>query len=90
MPLHFFASDQSFLDPQISSDGTPYAPKRYKELIKECWYVSDNLHTSYTDVLDLSITERITLIKLIQEKIENTNKALEEAQAEARAKMKNK
>lgn len=32
----FFAMDQSFLDPQISKDGTPYAPKRFKSLVQEC------------------------------------------------------
>lgn len=78
--LPFFASGPSFLDPQLSSDGTPYGPKRYKELVKECWYVSDNLHTSYTDVLNLAYQDRIYLITYINEKKEETVKALEEAQ----------
>jgi len=72
--------DQSFLDPQTSSDGTPYGPKRYKEIVKECWYVSDNLHTSYTDVLDLSFQERFYLIELINEKHDATKKAIEAQQ----------
>jgi hypothetical protein len=75
----FFASGPSFLDPQLSNDGTPYGPKRYKELVKECWYVSDNLHTSYTDVLNLAYQDRIYLIECINEKKEATAKALEEA-----------
>lgn len=79
--IHFFASDQSFLDPLTSSDGTPYRQKRYKELVKECWYISDQLHTSYTDVLDIAISDRLLLIKLINEKIQATNKAMEEAKA---------
>ena len=72
--------DQSFLDPQTSSDGTPYGPKRYKEIVKECWYISDNLHTSYTDVLDLSFQERFYLIELINEKHDATKKAIEAQQ----------
>ena len=76
--LHFFASGPSFLDPQLSNDGTPYGPKRYKEIVKECWYVSDNLNTSYTDVLDLSYQERIYLINCINEKKEATIQAMEE------------
>lgn len=76
--LHFFASGPSFLDPQLSNDGTPYGPKRYKEIVKECWYVSDNLNTSYTDVLDLSYQERIYLINCINEKKEATMQAMEE------------
>ena len=66
----FFASDQSFLDPQISKNGEPYAPKRLKELVQECWFISDQLHTSYTDILDISFTERLYLIEFIN-KIEN-------------------
>jgi hypothetical protein len=73
--------DRSFLDPRTSEDGKPYAPKRYKELVRECWYISDNLNTSYTDVLDLSVTERTFLIKLIREKQEATKEAIETARA---------
>lgn len=65
----------------MSEDGTPYAPKRYRDLVRECWYISDNLHTSYTDVLDLSVAERNYLIKFIREKQEATREALEAAKA---------
>lgn len=74
-----FASDKNFLDPQISSDGKAYGPKRFKEIVKECWYISDNTNTSYTDVLDLSFQERFYLIELINSKQEATKKAIEEA-----------
>jgi hypothetical protein len=77
--LPFFASGPSFLDPQLSNDGTPYGPKRYKEIVKECWYVSDNLNTSYADVLNLAYQDRIYLIEYINEKKEATVKAMEEA-----------
>ena len=80
----------SFLDPQTSNDGTPYVPKRYKEIVRECWYISDNLHTSYTDVLDLSFQERFYLIELINQKQEETKKAIEMRQAENRASLKNR
>ena len=74
----FFASGPSFLDPPLSKDGSAYGPKRYKELVKECWYISDNLHTSYTDVLNLAYTDRIFLIDYINEKKEATARAMEE------------
>jgi hypothetical protein len=74
-----FASGPSFLDPQLSNDGTPYGPKRYKEIVKECWYVSDNLNTSYTDVLNLAYQDRIYLIDCINEKKEATMQAMAEA-----------
>ena len=73
--------DQSFLDPQTSNDGSPYGPKRFKEIVKECWFISDNLNTSYTDVLDLSFQERFYLIELINEKQDATKRFLEEAKS---------
>lgn len=78
--LPFFASGPSFLDPQQSNDGTAYGPKRYKEIVKECWYISDNLHTSYTDVLNLAYQDRVYLIECINEKKDATQRAIEEAQ----------
>ena len=75
--MHFFASGPSFLDPQLSKDGSAYGPKRYKEIVKECWFISDNLHTSYTDVLDMSFLERAYLIECINKKNEDTKKAIE-------------
>jgi hypothetical protein len=42
--------------------------------------VSDNLHTSYTDILDLAYQDRVYLIECINEKKEATARALEEAQ----------
>ena len=80
-----FASGPSFLDPPISNDGSPYGPKRFKEIVKECWYISDSLHTSYTDVLDLSYTERVCLIENINAKNDATKKAFEEARQNARS-----
>jgi hypothetical protein len=82
----FFASGPNFLDPQISKDGKPYGPKRYKEIVKECWYISDQLHTSYTDVLDLSFQERVYLIECIQGKQEATQRAIEQLKAQQKTK----
>ena len=69
--------DKSFLDPQVSKDGTPYGPKRFRELVKECWFISDNTNTSYTDVLDISFLERLYLIEFINEKQKATEAAIE-------------
>ncbi len=68
----------TFLDPLKYKDGSPYGPKRFKEIVKECWFISDHLHTSYTDVLDLSYQERIYLSECIKTKLEATQKAIEE------------
>jgi hypothetical protein len=42
--------------------------------------VSDNLHTSYTDVLNLAYQDRVYLIECINEKKDATMRAFEEAQ----------
>lgn len=78
----------SFLDPPISKDGKPYGPKRFKELVRECWFISDHLHTSYTEVLDLSVTERLQLAECISEKLEAQKRALDEIKAKNNAKTK--
>jgi hypothetical protein len=41
--------------------------------------VSDNTSTSYADVLDLSVGERQMLIELINKKMDETAKAIENA-----------
>lgn len=82
---HFFASGPNFLDPPTCKDGRPYGPERYKEIVQECWYISDHLHTSYTDILDISVMERRFLIDNIKYKIDETKKAVDAATAEAKA-----
>jgi hypothetical protein len=42
--------------------------------------VSDNLHTSYTDVLNLAYQDRVYLIDCINEKKDATAAAIAEAQ----------
>jgi len=80
--------DRSFLDPQLFNKNENYGQKRYKEIVKECWYISDNLNTSYTDVLDMSFQERYYLITFINDKQEQTQKAIEQRQQELRNKRK--
>lgn len=80
----------SFLDPQTSKDGKPFGPKRYKEIVRECWYISDNLHTSYSDILDLAYTDRLQLFLLIKEKREAEAKAMDDLKAKLAASQKAK
>lgn len=56
--------------------------------MKECWYISDNLNTSYTDVLDLSVQERYYLIECINAKADATQKAIDKKMAEINSKNK--
>ena len=77
--------DQSFLDPQSSSDGTPYAPKRIRSLVKEFWFLCDNLHIGYEEALDMSVIERSILLQLMKEKADNQKKMMDQMKAEAEA-----
>lgn len=74
--------DKSFLSPQYTSDGKSYDIQRFNEIVKECWYISDNIHTSYDEALDLSFQERVALIKCINDKIEGTQKAIDKLKQE--------
>lgn len=72
--------DRSFLDPLLSKDGKAYGPKRYREIVQECWYISTNLNTSYTDVLDLAFQDRVYLIDCIKQQHDFDKKKLDELQ----------
>jgi hypothetical protein len=58
----------------LTNDGKPYAPIRYKELVKERYLISRYMNTSYTDLGQLTPTER----KYIIEFILNENKSSEQ------------
>lgn len=75
----FFRFGPEFLDPQTSKDGQPYGPKQFKSLVQECWFLSDQLHTSYVDLLDISVAERRLLLQYVTRKIEDTQKEIERA-----------
>ena len=74
--------DKSFLSPQYTNDGRDYDLVRFDEIVKECWYISDNIHTSFNEALDLSYQERVALIKCINDKIEGTQKAIDKMKQE--------
>ena len=77
-----FASHLNFLDQQLTEDGRPYGPTRYKQIVKECYVLTRKLHTSYTDLLKISPTERQYLIEFLQEEIKAQNDMIKKAKAE--------
>lgn len=70
----------NFLDPQLTSDGLPYGPTRYKEIIEERYYISKFMNTSYGDTGKITPTERRYLLTLIKEDQERI-KSLRDAQS---------
>ena len=74
-----FASPQNFLDPTLTNDGKPYGPRRYRELVTECYYIAKNSNTPYQEIIKITPTERAHLIELIKDEQERNREALEAA-----------
>ena len=62
-----FASHQNFLDPELTSDGRPYAPMRFKEIVRERFLISKFCSTSYTDLGEITPLERKYLLEFVEE-----------------------
>lgn len=55
------------MSPRYNAEGKPYGPWRYNEIIKECYFISKQIHTSYNELLDITPTERRALLSNIEE-----------------------
>lgn len=76
----------SFLDPQLTKDGKPWGPKRYKEIVKERYMISKNLNTSYNDVGNITPLEREYLLSFIDEDLKRTKDILDKQMQESKPK----
>ena len=82
-----FASHLNFLDPlYIDDDKTPYAPIRYKEIVKECYLISKNINTSYLDILQVTPTERNYMLEFLVAEAKQREEMLAKKKAERAAK----
>jgi len=62
----------------LDSDGKPYGPTRLKEIIKECFIISKNCNTSYSDILQMTPIEKNYLCEFIREEDRMVREKLEE------------
>lgn len=85
-----FATHLNFLDQELTNDGKPYGPTRYKELVKECYLVSKCINTSYNDVLKLTPTERNYILEFLNEEAQQRKEIIEKQKAERAAKAANR
>lgn len=76
----------SFLDPQLTKDGKPWGPERYKSIVKERYLISKNLNTSYKDIGDITPLEREYLLQFIDEDLKRTKDMLDKQMEESKAK----
>lgn len=79
---------KNFIDPEFAPDGSPYGPWKFKEIVRECYLISKNTNTSYTDVLQMTPLERKFVIDLLVEETTKTREAIEKARAEREANRK--
>ena len=86
MWLPRFALNQNFLTPQLTEDGKPYGPKRYEELVRECYLISKHINTPYNEILDITPAERGMLMKNIYDDVKRQNDKLEEIKAQQKKK----
>lgn len=62
----------------MTSDGKPYGPWRYEQLVKECYVISKNSNTSFEDIKKVTPTERKLLLKFINEEALKTQELIEQ------------
>lgn len=67
------------MDPIFTSDGKPYAPQRFKEIVRERYLITKYCNTSYKDIDDITPLEREYLLEFIYDELQKEQKAYEEA-----------
>ena len=77
-----FASLQSSLDPQKTKDGQPYGPYRYKEIVRECYFITKNSGVTREDIMSMTPVEREYFIEFIQDEAERTKEYIEKVKQE--------
>ena len=80
-----FAQTVNFLDPILTSDGKPYAPRRFKEITKERYLISKYCNTSYKDLDNVTPTEREYLLEFIHDELKKEQDAYEEARRNSKS-----
>ena len=55
----------------------PYGPWRYKRIVEECYYISHQINTSYTDILKISPREREYMLEFLSEELKKQKESLE-------------
>ena len=64
---HSYKPHLNFFDPLWTSDGKPFAPEQFKAIVKDRYLISKNMNTSYSDVCEITPTERAYLMQLLVE-----------------------
>lgn len=65
------------LDPQTTNNNQPYGPIRYKEIVKERWYIAKHSNIPYSDTENITPTERNYILEFISEDFQRNKEAME-------------
>lgn len=59
-------------------DGKLYCPQLFKKLVNDCYIISKFIHTSYNELLQLSVIEKNYLLDFIKQDKEQESKQIQE------------
>jgi hypothetical protein len=63
----------------LTDNGKPYGPWRYKQIVKECYIITKNTNTPYSDILNMTPTERELMIEFLSEDFKKQQEHIEQA-----------
>ena len=70
----------------MTSDGQPYAPHRFKGIVRERYLISKYCNTSYKDLDNVTPLEREYILEFIHEELQKEQEAYEEAKRNQKSK----
>lgn len=74
------------MDPQLTKEGKPYGPHRFKELVRERYLISKNINTSYNDIGRITPREREYIIQFIADEIKRSKELIDQQKQKANKK----
>ena len=72
------------MDPQLTEEGKPYGPVRYKNIARERYLISKHTNTSYEDTNRITPLERGYILEFITEDLERQKEMYDKAREDAR------
>lgn len=63
------------MDPPLTSDGKPYGPARYKDIVQERYLIAKSTNTSYIDTGKITPLEKKYILGFIKEEIDKAKEA---------------
>lgn len=79
--MYPFASTKHFLDLEV--DDPDFKSFTMQNIIQEKYHLSKRLHTSFTELDEITPTERRTLLKLLIEDLQEQERIIQAAKAQS-------